>query len=211
MRYQGIRLSDVVNDTLPTAGSAGPRDGIGGVVVGAEPVRRVLPPDALTGQDVVRIGVIGRAPVDTALSVQLLDPIAGTALGPPAVAPVPAGHGFGTVWLAFGAAQRPTGPVVVALTATQGRFLWATGPAPAGSDAAPLVRVAVADPDPGGRPIRLAGTELTRLTAAPAPSGGRPTATALARAAFTGPGAPVMDSSLFATVHLSALTLRYPR
>ena len=204
VHYQGIRLSNVVADRLPT----GLPTGIAGIVVVAEPVRRVLPAAALTGQDVVRIGVIGRAPVDTALSVQLLDPIAGTPLGPPAVTPVPAGHDFGTVWLAFIAAQQQAGPAVVALTATTGRFLWATGPSSGGPDAVPLVRVAVADPDPGGRPIRLAGTELTRLTAAPA---GPPTATALAPAAFTGPGAPVLDSPLFVTVQLSALTLRYPR
>lgn len=204
VHYHGIRLSDVLADHLPI----GLTTGIVGIVVGPDPVRRAIPPAALTGQDVVRIGVIGRAPVDATLSVQLLDPILGTALGPPAVAPVPPSHDFGTVWLAFSAAQRPSGPVVVALTATTGRFLWATGPSSTGPDLVPLIRVAVADPDPGGRPIQLDGIELTRLTAAPASP---PTATALAPDAFTGPGSPVLDSPLFVTVQLSSLTLRYPR
>src|SRR5439155_303203 len=101
LRYKGIRLLESVADVL---GAAGP---VSGMVVGAEPVRRDLPPGALTGLSVARIGVIGRAPASATLSALLVDQLTGQPLGRAATAKVTAAASFSTVWLALPVPQRP--------------------------------------------------------------------------------------------------------
>jgi hypothetical protein len=210
VRYQGERLSETIADRLPD----GP---LTGFVVGAEAVRRTLPPQALLGLTVSRLGVLGRAPVAATLSGQLLDAASGSPLGPAAVAKVAPGPA-GTVWLVLPQPTLVTGPIAIALRAADGRFLWAAGPSAGGQDAVPLARVALADPDPGGRTVWIGGRALTTLDAqastadaATPPAGAPPRPSTLDPVAFTGPHAPLVDSPLFVTVELSSLTLHYAR
>jgi hypothetical protein len=98
------------------------------------------------------------------------------------------------------------GPAHVSVQVTTGRFLWVSGPWPAGQDAAGLVRIAIADPDPGGRPVFLGSSVLAHLPDASLPH----RAAFLATAEFVR-AAPVLRSDLFVTADLTHLTLRYPR
>jgi hypothetical protein len=204
VKYAGIRILETVSDAVPPSG------GTGGTIVTDQPVTRALPPQALTDLPVARIGLIGRCPVGAAgqpvepceLSVQLVDMSSGapgTAIGKPGVVKVPPSTALGTVWVELPARDAPQVPVGVSARATKGRFFWACAPSP-------LVRVAVRDPDPGDRPLRLGGSLVLNVGQ-----------TQTKQLAFTLPtgvfrnAAPAWDSPLFLTVDLSDLTLRYAR
>lgn len=185
IRYDGLRVLDAVADAVPAAGGAA------GSVVGAEPVVRTLPPAALGGLAVARVGVIGRAPTACELSVSVG--------GAPGVVELEPSDALGVVWVDVPAPAPQEGPVAVSVRAGSGRFLWAG--APEG-----LLRLVVADPDPGGRPLRLGGEQLRAVAAAESHEPGA----ALPAARFAA-GAPVLESPLFLTVDVSDLTLRYAR
>ncbi len=204
VRYDGIRLAEL-SDLLPTTRA------VAGVVVGPDPVRRALPPESLRGEQVARVGVVGRAPGPAELSIHLVDAAPGSddaPLAPPAVVTVEPGGDPGRVDVVWGELTVPTTidrPVAVTVTATSGTFLWVADPDP-------LVRIAIVDPDPGGRPILLADEPLVTL----------PEATlAVDRAALPGTpfhglpggdaGTLVFSSPLFCTIELTDITLRYAR
>jgi hypothetical protein len=67
------------------------------------------------------------------------------------------------------------------------------------------VRLAVSDPDPGGRTLRIARAEAPSIRTGPTQK-----ALELPAAAFAG-HAPLLDSDLFLTVDLEDLRLRYAR
>lgn len=201
--YDGIRLTDL-SDPLPIGRS------VDGVVVGGEPVRRALPPDSLVGEKVARVGIVGRATASSKLTIALVD--AGSraqqpvTVGDPSVvsvAPPPASAPgeLAVVWAVFDPPIDVTGWVAVSVTATEGSFLWVSAPEP-------LVRIAVVDPDPGGRPILLDGQPLLTL-AAPSLAAMR---ASLPTAPF-GSGATELElaSALFCSVELTDLELRYAR
>lgn len=199
IRYAGRRLHDAIRDTVPAAGSAG------GPIVGTAPAVRALPPAALRDLPAASAAPIGRSPDGCELSVELVDLGAGppgTPVAPPGVLAVPPSEALAahTVELPdTGPLDRPLG---VALRATAGRFLWA-----AGADGTPLMRLAVHDPDPGGRPLRI-GTSTLRAVDAPELT---LPGFALPPAAFRGPAAPALSSDLFLTIDLADLTVRYAR
>lgn len=216
--YDGIRLTEL-SDPLPT-GLA-----VDGVVVGGEPVLRVLPPESLTGESVARVGIVGRAAAPAKLTIALVDagtqaggagvgaPVGATAgtgqpvtVGRPSVVsvdppPAAAAGEVAVVWAVFDPPVEVTGAVAVSVTATEGSFLWVAGPEP-------LVRIAVLDPDPGGRPILLAGQPLLTL-AEPSLSAMR---VSLPPAPFgSGAAGPSFASALFCSVELTDVELRYAR
>jgi hypothetical protein len=204
IKYEGIRILEPVSDSVPPSG------GTGGTIVTDQPVTRALPPQALTGFPVARIGLIGRCPVGAPgqpgepceLSVQLVDMSSGApgqAIGRPGVVRAAPSAALGTVWVELPAMEAAKAPVGIAARATKGRFFWAGSPSP-------LVRVAVRDPDPGSRPLRLGGSLVLNV--------GQTQTKQLAFALPTGVfrnAAPAWDSPLFLTVDLSDLTLRYAR
>lgn len=197
VRYLGVRLLDRVADPEPS-----PPPAIEGRVVGDAPVVRALPPASLLGFAVARVGVVGRSPDGCELSVQLVamdTGAVGAPLGPPGVVPLDASAEVVTVWAPLPESGEIERSVGVSVRAGKGRFLWAAAPEP-------LVRIAVYDAAPGGRPLRLAGTPIlavedneTHLPAHSLPAG-----------AFRS-AAPVLSSELFLSVDLSDLTLRYAR
>jgi hypothetical protein len=198
--YAGIRLVEELSDPTPTSGP------LRGYVVGEEPVVRAFPPQAFAHYAVAQIGVIGRAPVACELSVQLVEMVGdrpGKALGPPGVIQLPVSHVMQTQWVTLSPAlDLSHGNVGIAVRANQGRFFWA-----AGANDAPLVKVAIHDPNPGGRPLRLNG--LNVLTVDRAGEIHVPAKT-FAGTLFRSQ-APSFESLLFLTVDLSDLTLRYAR
>lgn len=199
VRHGGRRLADL-SDPLPAAGSQR------GVVVRQNRVLRVLPPLALRGERVSRIGLVGHCPEPTALLVRLV-PAATTpesapavaAMGTPGTANVEATTTVGVVWVDLPEPVCVDQPVAIEVSAGAGALYWVTGPEP-------LVRVVVLDPDPGGRPVALGGATLLSVDQ---PVVGRVRA-ALPAASFAG-GAPLLASALFCSVEITDAELRYPR
>ena len=207
--YDGRRLADI-SDPLPAAGS------VSGVVAGSEPVLRLLPPQALRGERVARVGLIGCCPGATALLVRLVPAPAaggapspapgagagpaGPALGRPGTAQVPAGTDVGVVWVDLPEPVLVDQPVAVEVSASSGTLQWVVGPDP-------LVRIVVLDPDPGGRPVVLGGRTLLTVAALRL----RTMRAALPAGSFAGPGPPSLASALFCTVEITDAELRHSR
>lgn len=203
--YAGIRVAEI-SDLLPVGRA------VSGVVVGSETRVRVLPPQALRGQRVARLAVIGRAVGAVDLTVQLFDASRSSQTERPALAAaqvisfVPAaangdGGEIGVFWVELDEPVEISGPIGVALTATRGSFLWVADPEP-------LIRIAVVDPDPGGRPILLAGRTLLTLDG-PELSVQR---AVLPGTAFGGGQAELrFASALYCRIELTDLELRYAR
>lgn len=196
VRYDGLRLLPSVRDAVPV------HNGVDGVIVTDQPVVRALPEDALGGFPAARAGLIGRAPEPCELSVQLVDMstgIPGAPLGPPGVVTLQPSMAIDTIWVDLPEADAPGVAVGVSARANQGRFFWVAGPDP-------LLRLAVRDPNPGGRPLLLAGHQILLVaeqeTHIPAFN--------LPPAAFQS-SLPLLESNLFLTVDLSDLVLRYQR
>jgi hypothetical protein len=205
--YRGMRLADV-SDAMPPPGAHR------GVVVRQDRVLRTLPPLALRGERVSRIGLVGYSPQPAALLVRLVAADAGgaassaggTAGGPPApalgmpgTANVDASTAAGVVWVDLPEPVRIDRPAAIEVSAGSGTFHWVADPAP-------LVRIVVHDPDPGGRPIVLGGVTLLTVDE---PTLGAVRAV-LPAAAFAGQ-APLVASALFCTVEVTDVQLRYPR
>ena len=197
VKYAGIRILETVSDASPVAGAM-----VSGSVVGDASILRVFPPRAFEGVVPARVGVIGRAPEDCELSVEFVPvtgDVAGAALGPPAVLALAADGTIRTRWVDVPRGVALTGAVGIRVRANRGRFFWASGEAP-------LVRVAVRDPNPAGRPLFLGSARLKDIGAAESHEPGFAfPATVFRRAA------PVLASNLFLTVDVSDLTMRYPR
>jgi hypothetical protein len=192
--YAGIRLLDTIADELPA-----PSD-VHGFVVRSEPRVRTLPPDSLREVDVARIGLIGRAPEACELSVQLVDTRRnGTPVGPPGVVQLDPHDDIRTVWVEMPALEVGDASVAISAKATRGRFFWC-------ADDAPLVRVAIHDPDPGGRPIRLGTTTIHAMTEETA----QVRELTLPAAAFRSTPT-AFESDLFVTIEMADLMLRYAR
>ena len=196
VRYEGLRILETVSDSVPVAGA------LAGSVVTDQPVIRAFPPAALIGRSPARVGLIGRAPVECELSVQMVDMstgIPGPTVGPPGVIEREASATIATVWVDLPRIDPPTVPVGLSVRANRGRFLWANGPDP-------LLRLAVRDPDPGGRPLRLGGQQILAVDAGEThlPAKDLPTVEFQTTA-------PTWESDLFLTVDLSDLVLRYRR
>jgi hypothetical protein len=194
IRYDGLRILDPVSDIAPTSSG-----GVRGIIVGNQPALREFLPGALEGVSVAKIGLVGRAPEACELSVQLVQLPKGTALGSPGVIKLAVTPALATIWLDVPHALPLTGPIGVTVRANQGRFFWV-------STTQPLVRIAIHDPDPGNRPLLLVGQPLITIDQA-----------AIHKPAFVFPTAafrstaPVLSSSLFLTVDMSDLVLRYRR
>jgi hypothetical protein len=224
VHYQGMRILETVSDSLPGADKP-----VGGVVVGSQPVLRTFPPAAFGSLPVVRIGLVGRAPEATELVVQLVDLSAGggsrgsagqlISKSPPLpAAPLPAGVKRvdpGAVvhieWIDLPQFSPPSGPLGLAVHTNQGRFFWACRAGASVQDQ-PLVLVAVLDPDPGGRLLKLAGRQVISIDQDELHQVGFSLPTAAFKSGGPGtPGFPAWESSLFLKLEMSDLVLRYKR
>lgn len=196
--YLGERVADI-SDRLPE------QDAVSGVVVQAEPVVRDLPPEALTAAIVTRIGVVGFAAVPTAVTIGLAaraDP--SRTIGTSAVIrPAPSSL-WDVLWVRLPEPVTVTEPVVVNVSASEGRFHWAAAPDP-------LVRIVVQDPDPAGRLVVFGpeGGQLSTLASLTGQALRLPRA-ALPPEAFRG-GRLAVASALLCTVELTDVELRYRR
>jgi hypothetical protein len=190
VKYAGIRLLENVSDPIPAAGEAA------GIVVTDQPVSRALPSLELP---LARAGVIGRAPIECELSVQLIDLPACAPLGKPGVVKLAPSAAIQTVWVELPETTADSSLRGISVRANTGRFFWASG-------AQPLLRLAIRDADPRGRPLRMGGQEVMRITEPKMhlPDRSFPAAAFRSRA-------PVMESDLFLTAEISDLELRYRR
>ena len=190
VKYAGIRLLENVSDPIPAAGEAA------GLVVTDQPISRVLPAVELP---LARVGVIGRAPIECELSVQLIDLPTRAPIGKPGVVKLAPSAAIQTVWVGLPEPAADSSLRGISVRANTGRFLWASG-------TQPLLRLAIRDADPRGRPLRLGGHEIVRITEPKMHLPGR----SFPAAAFRS-RAPVMESDLFLTADISDLELRYRR
>ena len=199
LRYADIRLVPDLSDPTPAAGAPAGRIVTPG---GGSPpgMLRPLPPRALQGESVARLGLRGRAAEPTELTVELVDAATGAPMGPAAVLMLQPGP-IAYLWAVFAKPVAIDRAAAVRVRAKTGRFLWANGPA-----GAPSLLVAVADPDPGGRPIRIGGATLAPMST---PVLEIKAATIPAQP-FAG-AAPLLQSELFVTVEFADLRLEYAR
>ena len=199
--YSGIRILTELSDNLPNGA-------VSGFVVTDQPVARAYPPQALIDTVLARIGVIGRVPLgvtECELAVQLVQMIGdlpGEPYGAPGVLKLTTETAVRTHWIDVPAGiDLSRGNVGISVRANSGRFLWAS------ADGVPLVKLAIYDPDPGGRALNLNGLHLASVTSADETT--TPGKTFPTQQFRSQP--PVFDSSLFMTVDVSDLTLRYAR
>ena len=207
--YAGMRLA-AISDALPQNGA------LSGQVVGEQPSYRVLPPEALQGEKVTRIGLIGYCPEESALLVRLTAASAATpvargnagstpapSIGGPGVVRVPASARPGVVWVDLPEPVTVDESVAIEVSVSKGRFRWVGEPDP-------MVRIVVVDPDPGNRPVVLgtAAAPSTLFTLEePQLSAAR---VALPPTAFAGSDLG-LASALFCTVEVTDAELRYRR
>jgi hypothetical protein len=197
IRYDGLRILDAVSDDLPSLGGAA-----SGLIVGTDPALRVFAPEALTNISPARIGIVGRAPEDCEIAlefVRMVGSTGGPALGPPAILALRKTGPLDLHWATVPPGVVLSGAVGLRARANRGRFFWMT------MDDRPLTRIAMLDPDPGGRAVTL--TDMTVRVDGPTTE---LPAVAFPRAAFGG-AFPVLDSDLFLTIEVADLTLRYAR
>jgi hypothetical protein len=141
VRYLGERVITGISDRAPAPRAAT------GPTLGA--ARVDLPPQALIGWPVGRVGILGRALEDTELTVRLRrrDGEVHTR----GVVAVPATQTFDRHWVVFEPGPAVGAPVDLDVEARGGRFLWATGP----DGERPSFVITVRDPDPGRRHLTI--------------------------------------------------------
>lgn len=192
--HEGLRLHPISGQVPAAAG------GLSGRVVGASTVVHALAPEALRGETLVRVGVVGFGAAGK-LALRILQ-AAGEQAGQPlpdagaeaAVTPTPGGAAAGITWLQLAKPLPVDRSIAIELTASEG-FLWVE------DTGVPLLRFAVETPPQGqvsiaGKGFGVAG-ERTELAAQSLPVG-----------AFAG-GTVWVASDQFCQVTLSNLSLRY--
>lgn len=171
-----------VSDRAPTASGD-----LRGPVVRVDPVVRVLPPEALAGLAIGRVGVIGWPLGPTDLAVTVLGATAQVG----DLRPVPGRCPPSMVWFAFERPVPVSAPVVVSLRAVRGAFAWVADPEP-------LVQLAVT--------VRPEGERVTVGSASIVLSGEE---TVAGGTSIGGPGGWDVDTDQFCTVTLSNLILEF--
>jgi hypothetical protein len=195
--YAGIRILESVSDQPPDDSAA-----VSGVIATADGVLKTFAPEALNGITPARIGIVGRAPEECELSLEFVTVnggIASSPVGPPAVLTLTPDNEIRTRWVDVPAGVTLSGPLGLRVRANRGRFFWVTREQP-------LARVAIHDPDPGGRPLFIGAASLKDIVE----TNSHEPAFRFPVAAFRSV-APSLRSDLFVTVDVSDLTLRYAR
>jgi hypothetical protein len=199
VKYEGIRILENVSDDLPSAAAV-----ITGIIVGLDGAVRALPPLALDGQKPAKVGLYGRAPEDCELSIEFVRMVgtdAAESLAPPAVLQLKRSESVAGCWARVPKGTQISGPAAVRVRANKGRFFWVDHTTGQG-----VMRIAIFDPDPGGRPLLLNGLHLLDIST-----------NSVSQKAFSFPpscfhgSAPVFTSNLFLAVQCADLTLRYAR
>lgn len=202
VRHQGLRLHPL-SDPVPDRTG----DLHGAVLSGDGPVVRVLPPEALCGESLGRVGLVAvvREPAD--LAVRLLEVRGGVPVGPlggaHATVTVEPVDGFAAarprvVWLDLSAPLVVDRAIAIEATASSGRVQWV-----ANADGAPGLRFAVTLEDPTGTLVRLGSLEIPLKGARTELLGQE-----LPTAAFAGAW-PRVSTDQFCDIVISKLTLEY--
>lgn len=219
IQYKGIRILPDLSDSVPEHSG-----NIQGQVVSLNPKLKSLPPQALTNQALARIGIIGRAPEDCELVLEIIDMsggIEGSVLIGPLVKQLSANTAQANTpialhWFELDEQPAPNVPLGIRLRCNIGRFFWAGSPEP-------QLQLAIYDPDPGDESIHL--LTANTVTDSTATNNTAIDSTVIARGnqlPFSAqkhhfPQAqfrqylPEITSNLFLTVDIADLTLRYAR
>ena len=198
IKYEGIRIFEQASDSIPSSSEP-----ISGLIVTSGGAVRVFDPIMLEDIQPAYIGVVGRASQACELSIEFVEVVGGLTgrtLGPPATVSVPAStKAIATHWATVPGEVKLHGPVGIRVIARTGSFLWAASPHP-------LIRVAVADPNPGVRELKINSATLLSI---------EQIETQLSRFEFPLSAfrnrMPLLSSDLFLTVDISDLIIRYAR
>jgi len=177
-----------------------------GVIVGNEPAVHIFPPEALRGIEPARVGIFGRAAEDCEISlefVKIAGDTVGSVLAPPAVLKLKQDNAMSMRWVSIPKGVQIDGAAGLRVRANRGRFFWVT---PSGVNSNPIVRIAVNDPDPGGRELKIGSIKLANISEIESHT----PAFKFPAAIFRG-STPTLDSSLFLSIEFSDLTMRYAR
>jgi hypothetical protein len=195
--YAGIRILESASDEPPEANAA-----VSGVIATASGVLKTFAPEALEGITPARVGIVGRAPEECELSLEFVSVnggVAGSPVGPPAVLTLTPDNDIRTRWVEVPAGVTLSGALGLRVRANRGRFFWVTREQP-------LARIAIHDPNPGGRPLFIGASRLKDIVETNSHEPGASFPVAVFRTV-----APALRSDLFLTVDISDLTLRYAR
>ena len=194
IKYAGVRLAMDLSDLDPPSGAPA------GTIVGVAGLVRPLPPEALRGEAIARLGLRGSATEPTELAVDLIDALDRKVLGTGAVLQLAVGP-IADLWAVLPAPVAIDRAVAVRVRANTGRFLWADG-----ARDTPSLRIAIADHNPGSRPVHIGGAVLAAMV--------EPVLAlkqaAIPAAPFAG-APPIFASELFVTIELADLRLEYAR
>ena len=171
-----------LSDPLPTTDA-----NLGGPVVSDTAVVRALPPQALAGEQLARVGVVGWPRSDCELSLRVLGRTATVTDIAAAV-----GRSAPTVtWFVFPEPIVVDAPVELALTATRGSFAWVADPEP-------LLRLAVSA-DAAGAQVAV-GAHTVTLTGAE---------TTVTGATLDGSGSWIVATDQFCTVSIANALMEF--
>lgn len=197
IQYNGIKILPDLSSNIPV-----PTGNIQGQVVSHNAIIKKLPPLALENQSIARIGIIGRAPEDCELALELLDMsggIEGSVLPGPIVLKLSGEKKIQAHWFKIDKQAPFNLPLGIRLRCNSGRFYWAASPES-------LIRLAIYDIDPGNEIIKLNDQNIANGSQLP-----------LVDQKHTFPpeqfrhSLPKIHSNLFLTVEIADLTLRYAR
>ncbi len=195
--YNGIRILEEASDDVPDK-----TGDIAGMILGSKAFSHKFYPPLSKDYPVALIGIIGRAPVSCELEIQI-GTLAGQTLFTPAcpgkIIKIESGQLLHTAWADFQDTELSLWPDALSVKAVSGRFFWVCDPNP-------LIRFAVFDPDPKGRPLFIDGFQILAIeeTSIHLPANVFPNNSFKEKN-------PVLSSSLFCTVDLSDIKLRYNR
>lgn len=195
--YNGIRILEEASDNVPVK-----RGDISGMIVGSNTFLHKLPPACSNGFPIARIAVIGRAPVPCELEIQpgtLSGQTLFTPSCPGVVLKIEPAQKLHATWVDFAGVTLSPYPDALSVKALSGRFFWVFDPHP-------FIRVAVFDPDPKGSPLFMDDIQILAVDDKTI----HLPATSLPKDSFCITN-PVLYSSLFCTVDLSDIKLRYNR
>ncbi|MBU1054946.1 MAG: hypothetical protein KKC46_14125 [Proteobacteria bacterium] len=195
--YNGIRILEQASDDIPLK-----TGDFSGKILDSNAFLYKLPPVCSNGFPIARIAVIGRAPVPCELEIQpgtLSGQTLFTPSCPGVVLKIEPAQKLHAIWADFAGVTLSPCPDALSVKALSGRFFWVFDPHP-------LIRVAVFDPDPKGSPLFVDDIQILAIeeTTIHLP------ATSLPKGPFCKTN-PVLYSSLFCTVDLSDIKLRYNR
>lgn len=197
IQYNGIRICPMVNGQVPKEPSS-----VTGTIVTNEEIIRNIPRAAYEGFPIARVGIIGRAPVQTSLALQLnivKNNVPCDAVLSEMVVDITASEKFQIYWFEIPRQENTTQPLCISLKTYTGRFFWL-------KQQELCVKLAVYDDNTSNIPVFINDKPLAEISEKKMDV----KAYSFPKEQFMNT-APVLQSLLFVTIDISDIELRYAR